>query len=83
MPRSFEPELGPSTGKELSQTERGQENSFVPWTGGHSVSDLKQLQREDLDIGPTLAAKLVGTKPSSRDMVSSSQPADTNGSFGI
>ena len=59
--KETEPESGPS-----------QENSFVPWTGGHSVSDLKQLQREDPDIAPILAAKLAGTKPSSRDMVSSS-----------
>ena len=67
-----EPEPGQSTGKELSRTERRKENCFVPWTGGHSVNDLKLLQREDLDIGPILAAKLAGTMPSSRDMVSSS-----------
>ena len=39
------------------------------WASSKSIEALRKLQSEDPDIGPIVAAKLEGKRPSSQDMV--------------
>ena len=53
-------------------TEPKQEAVMTFWASTRSKEELSRLQKEDPDIGPILAAKVSGNKPSSQDMVTCS-----------
>ena len=53
------------------------------WASSRLTEELSQLQKEDPDIGPIISAKLSGSRPSSKEMVTFSQLQDTTGSYGI
>ena len=64
------PEPGPSSRSDAESPGKSVVSSF--WASSRSVDELRKLQREDLDIGPFVAAKLEGKRPSSQDMVTHS-----------
>ena len=63
---------GPSTQSDTSLKDQMDTTHTTPWTGGHSIANLKTLQSNDPDISPILEAKAVDVKPSSSDMVDKS-----------
>ena len=42
------------------------------WASSRSTEELRQLQKEEPDIGPIISAKLSGNRPSSKEMVTCS-----------